>query len=47
MDVASDVASDTAPRDRRLRRLELSAITGVMVRDVTNYLSYWRSTTFS
>jgi lipooligosaccharide transport system permease protein len=32
---------------RRLRRLELPAITGVMVRDLINYSSYWRSSTIS
>jgi lipooligosaccharide transport system permease protein len=32
---------------RRLRRLERSAITGVLVREVVNFSSYWRSATFS
>ena len=32
---------------RRLRRLEPAAITGVMSRDVTNFLTYWKATTFS
>jgi lipooligosaccharide transport system permease protein len=31
----------------RLGRLERSALTGVLVREVVNYSSYWRSTTFS
>jgi lipooligosaccharide transport system permease protein len=32
---------------RRLGRLERSALTGVLVREVVNFSSYWRSTTFS
>jgi len=31
----------------RLGRLERSAITGVLVREVVNFSSYWRSSTFS
>ena len=31
----------------RLGRLERSALTGVLVREVVNFSSYWRSTTFS
>ena len=34
-------------RERRLGRLERSAITGVLVREVVNFSSYWRSATFS
>jgi lipooligosaccharide transport system permease protein len=34
-------------RERRLGRLERSAITGVLVREVVNYSSYWRAATFS
>ena len=37
----------TAPRPIRLGRLERSALTGVLVREVVNYSSYWRSSTFS
>ena len=33
--------------DRRLGRLERPALTGVLVREVVNFSSYWRSTTFS
>jgi lipooligosaccharide transport system permease protein len=33
-------------RTRRLRRLELPAITGVLVREVVNFSSYWRSAAF-
>ncbi len=43
-------ASATAPARRppaRLGRLERPAITGVLVREVINYSSYWRSATFS
>jgi len=34
-------------RDRRLHRLERSALTGVLVREIVNFSSYWRSATFS
>ena len=37
----------TAPRPQRLHRLERPAITGVLVREVVNFMSYWRSATFS
>ena len=32
---------------RRLRRLEPAAIAGVMSRDVTNFKTFWKTTTFS
>jgi lipooligosaccharide transport system permease protein len=32
---------------RQLRRLERAALQGVMVREVVNYSSFWRSSTFS
>ena len=32
---------------RPLRRLERAALQGVMVREVVNYSSFWRSSTFS
>jgi lipooligosaccharide transport system permease protein len=41
------MAVTSAPRARRLGRLERPAITGVLVREVVNFSSYWRSTTFS
>ena len=41
------MAATTAPRARRLGRLERSALTGVLVREVVNFSSYWRSSTFS
>src|SRR5215216_3132925 len=34
-------------RTQRLGRLERSALTGVLVREVVNYSSYWKSSTFS
>jgi lipooligosaccharide transport system permease protein len=34
-------------RQVRLGRLERSALTGVLVREVVNYSSYWKSSTFS
>ncbi len=37
-------ASSRAPR---LGRLERPALTGVLVREIVNYSSYWRSSTFS
>ena len=37
----------TATRTARIGRLERSALTGVLVREVVNYSSYWRSSTFS
>ena len=37
----------TAAPARRLRRLERPALAGVLVREVINFSSYWRSTTFS
>jgi lipooligosaccharide transport system permease protein len=36
-----------APREHRLGRLERPALTGVLVREIVNYSSYWRSSTFS
>ena len=34
-------------RGRRLRRLEPPALAGVLVRELINYSSYWRASTFS
>ena len=40
--------SSAAPERRKhLGRLERSALTGVLVREVVNYSSYWKSSTFS
>jgi lipooligosaccharide transport system permease protein len=41
------MAVATAPRSPRLGRLEGPALTGVLVREVVNFSSYWRSATFS
>ena len=43
--MATAVVSRPAPR--RLRRLERAALAGVMVREVVNFSSFWRSSTFS
>jgi len=45
----ADVVTPTsAPRQRgRLRRLERPALAGVLVREIVNFSSYWRGTTFS
>jgi lipooligosaccharide transport system permease protein len=37
----------TAAQPSRLRRLERPALTGVLVRELVNFSSYWRSATFS
>jgi lipooligosaccharide transport system permease protein len=39
--------STVETRAPKLGRLERSALTGVLVREVVNFSSYWRSTTFS
>jgi lipooligosaccharide transport system permease protein len=45
---AADVASVPArERPKRLGRLERPALAGVLVRELINYSSYWRSATFS
>jgi lipooligosaccharide transport system permease protein len=36
-----------AAKTARIGRLERSALTGVLVREVVNYSSYWKSSTFS
>jgi lipooligosaccharide transport system permease protein len=40
------MAAASAPR-RRVGRLDRSALAGVLVREVVNFSSYWRATTFS
>ncbi len=40
-------ATTDARRGRRLGRLERPALTGVLVREIVNFSSYWRSSTFS
>ncbi len=42
-----ETAATTAPRGRRLGRLERPALTGVLVREIVNFSSSWRSSTFS
>ena len=41
------MAVAATPRATRLGRLERPALTGVLVREIVNYSSYWRSSTFS
>ena len=41
------MAVRAASRGRRLGRLERPALTGVLVREIVNFSSYWRSSTFS
>ena len=41
------MAAAVARRRRRLGRLERPALAGVLIREVVNFSSYWRSTTFS
>ena len=47
MATAADVAAPPTAAERRPGRLERSAITGVLVREVVNFSSYWKATTFS
>jgi lipooligosaccharide transport system permease protein len=45
--VTTEAIATAAPRRRRrLHRLERSALAGVLVREVINFGSYWRSSTF-
>jgi lipooligosaccharide transport system permease protein len=41
------MATMAEPRAARLGRLERPALTGVLVREIVNYSSYWRASTFS
>jgi lipooligosaccharide transport system permease protein len=41
------MAVATPPRTARLGRLERPALTGVLVREIVNFSSYWRSASFS
>jgi len=41
------MATATPPRAARLGRLERPALTGVLVREIVNYSSYWRASAFS
>jgi lipooligosaccharide transport system permease protein len=44
--MATATATATAPR-RRLHRLERPALQGVLMREIVNFSSFWRSSTFS
>jgi lipooligosaccharide transport system permease protein len=41
------VAATAAPPRRRLHRLERAALQGVLARELVNFSSFWRSSTFS
>ncbi len=41
------MAAAAATTQRRLGRLERAAVAGVMVREIVNFSSFWRSSTFS
>src|SRR5438132_8450241 len=45
--MATAAATAARPSRRRLGRLERAALQGVMVREVVNFSSFWRSSTFS
>ena len=45
-DAATAAPPPAQPR-RKLRRIERSAVGGVLIREMINFSSYWRSTTFS
>jgi lipooligosaccharide transport system permease protein len=44
---AATPAAQGAPAPRKMRRLEPTAIAGVMSREVANFRTYWKGTTFS
>src|SRR3954449_4932750 len=43
---AASLPAEVAPR-RRLRRLERAALRGVLMREIVNFSSFWRSSAFS
>ena len=47
MSAASDSVASRSTAPRRMRRLEPAAIAGVMSREVANFRTYWKGTTFS
>ena len=47
MATEATAAPVVAPRTRRLGRLERPALAGVLVREIINFGSYWKSSTFS
>ena len=46
-DAATSTPPPGRPERRKLRRFEGSAVGGVLIREMINFSSYWRSTTFS
>jgi lipooligosaccharide transport system permease protein len=47
MSAVEAAASAPARPTRRVRRLDRAALTGVLVREVVNFGSYWRASAFS
>jgi lipooligosaccharide transport system permease protein len=47
MEAATPVRNQAPPAPRRMRRLEPTAIAGIMSREVANFRTYWKGTTFS
>src|SRR5213595_4335179 len=45
--MAGATATAGATPRRRLGRLERAALQGVLMREIVNFLSFWRSSTFS
>ena len=45
--MAATATAVAPPRRRRLHRLERVALQGVLVREIVNFSSFWRSSTFS
>ena len=41
------MSAPTSPRTRRMRRIEPAAVAGVMSREVANFRTFWKATTFS
>ena len=44
--MSATAITTTAP-EPRVRRLDVAALRGVLVREVVNFKSFWRSSTFS
>lgn len=47
MESATQAQNQVAPAPRQMRRLEPTAIAGIMSREVANFRTYWKGTTFS
>ncbi len=45
--MTTQAPTDRAARRARVGRLDRAALTGVLVREVVNFSSYWRASTFS